>query len=166
MRFARNSNMTHRFGRAKAVFYMPYAVVFILVGVVGWQLLGTSSAATNGAADVTLELSKSSYSVGDVVRFTIRNSSAAEVSVANNCPDVPLEVYLWQTGEWVRQHDSADDSKCLNAPRSYAIAPQGFASASYIYWPKIFAQPGHYRIVAPIEQQTAKPSVEFNVVAR
>jgi hypothetical protein len=148
------------------VFYIPYVLAFMLVAAVGLQLTYASSAAPLRTGEVTLTMAKANYYVGENIRFTITNSSSVSVFIANNCPDVPLEVYRWELGAWQQLHKRVDESKCLNEPRSYEIKPGATVSTSYIYWPDLFAHPGHYRLVAPLEQQDINPSVEFDIAAQ
>ena len=148
----------------RRVFLVPYIITFLLIGFVGLQLMGASSADPLITDGVTLTTSKRSYAVGENVRFIIDNQTTAAVSVTNNCPDVPLNVYRQEAGKWQQLHESTDEAKCFNAPRSFEIASKAQVSASYIYWPGLFSQPGHYRLEALLEQSSASLTTEFDVV--
>ena len=152
-------------GSWRTVFAVPYLVVFAVAGIVGLQLLRSSSAAPLSGGAIQITVGQPSYTAGQTIRFTIRNDSESTISVPNNCPDAPLEVYRLEQSGWQRQHAYANDDKCINAPRSYSVASGSSVSATYIYWPELFAQPGRYRLVVPLLQNLTKPEVEFDVVA-
>lgn len=140
----------------------PYAAVFALISLVGYQA-STYIFAESTPSQVSLSLEQTSYAVNEPIRFTILNNSDRAVSVLNNCPGEPLEVYRQQDAQWLRIHQNADPSKCVGAPRHYTIAPQSKVSATYNFWPSLFEEPGRYRIVAPIEPGGERPLAEFDV---
>ncbi len=151
----------------------PYLVILALTGVVGYRASSLLFAApTNSGGQVLLTVDQPQYSVGQTVRFKLANNSPKAISVINNCPNEPLEVYYLDamttvaTAQWQRVRDNAHAAKCVNAPRQYTIEPGAESSASYRYWPDLFDKPGRYRIVAPVEQFDDSPSVEFEVVAQ
>jgi hypothetical protein len=141
-----------------------------LTGVVGYRVSALLFAApTVNGGQIRLTVDQSQYSVGQTVRFKLSNNSPKAISVINNCPNEPLEVYYLDastvTAQWQRVRDSANAAKCIDAPRQYTIDPGTESSASYRYWPELFAKPGRYRIVAPVEQYDDKPTVEFDVIS-
>jgi hypothetical protein len=151
----------HRF------FKVSYVVAAVLTGIVGYQTVHFSSAQSLPSNSVQLQTNKQSYDVGEVVRFTLINGLSGAISVTNNCPNEPLTVFRQQQGGWIQIHDTAvNTDKCQNEPRSYTIVSGGQVSATYIFWPKLFNSPGHYRITAPIEGFSNGPSAEFDVVAQ
>lgn len=156
-----------RFVPHSHIFKVWYAVVIVLAGVVGYQTVHGTSAQSLPSNKVQLQMSKQSYKVGEVVRYTIVNGLTNAILVANNCPNEPLMVFRQQQGTWVRIHDTATNSdKCLSEPRSYAIVPNAQVSSTYLFWPKLFNTPGRYQIVAPVEGYANGPSAEFEVVAQ
>jgi hypothetical protein len=156
-----------RFTPRHKFFKASYAVIALLAGFVGYQTVHYSSAEKLPSSDVQLQMSKPSYTVGEVVRFTIINNLSEPVYITNNCPNEPLTVFKQQQNAWLQVHDRARDAdKCLNEPRSYAVLPKAQLGATYIFWPKLFNTPGHYRITAPIEGFDNGPSAEFDIVAQ
>lgn len=148
---------------------MPYVVILALAGVIGYRTsVSIFAAPIVSGGLVRLSVDQPQYSLGQTVRFTLTNDSPKPISVINNCPNEPLEVYRQQakTGQWQRIRDTADAAKCANAPRQYVIAAGAASAASYRYWPDLFAAPGRYRIIAPIEQYDDRPAIEFDVVAQ
>lgn len=147
------------------VFKISYALVAVIAGFVGYQTVHFSSAQSLPSNTVEVKMSKPSYQVGEVVRFTISNNLKGTVYITNNCPNEPLTVFRQQQGAWAQIHDTATNSdKCLNEPRTYPVASGTQLSATYIFWPKLFSSPGHYRITVPVEGFDSGPSAEFDVV--
>ncbi len=144
----------------------PYALAFVALAGIGFQLNSSLFAETTLQGDIRLTTDKAVYHTGDTVRFTITNDTPATISVANNCPAEPLEVYRQVDGQWQRIHDKVDyDSKCDGEPRQYSIKPNGgSASATYVYWDNLFTTAGKYKLVAPLQGVENRPETEFNVV--
>ena len=148
------------------LFAGSYIAVALMAGYVGYSMMHTSSAAPLNSGQVQLLLGQYRYQVGETPRFTIINNTSQTISVTNNCPNEPLRVERQTAQGWVAVHDTfAHSEKCVNEPRSYRIVPKAQVSASYAYWPKIFANPGHYRITVPIEGAGDGPAAELDVVA-
>ncbi len=141
----------------------PYVIVFAALSLVGYQLINLSSAQSLDQGSVQLTTSKQQYAMNENIKFTLSNQTANTVTVLNNCPNEPLEVYRLESGQWTRLHQSTYASKCLKAPRSYEIAPNARVSATYRYWQELFSVPGQYRLTAPLDGYDSKPSVEFVV---
>lgn len=148
----------------RTVFLVPYALVFALLGIVGLQLVRPTSAAPLHDDQIVLRVSQGRYSSGDTVRFVLFNLSDITVTVSNNCPEAPLEVYRRENGGWLHLHSKTDEAHCVYKLRSYDIAPQSSVTVDYGEWRDLFRQSGRYRLVAPLEQQSLRPSVEFDVI--
>lgn len=151
----------------RPVFAVAYGIVAVMAGVVGYNTIHSSSAAPLATSQVQLLMSQNTYYIGEIPRFTIVNGSSQTVTVANNCPNEPLTVFRQEGQSWIQLHQTfANDSKCVNEPRAYAIVPKAQVSASYAFWPELFATPGHYKVVAPLAGHDAGPQAEFDVVAK
>lgn len=143
-----------------------YLAVAVMAGYVGYSTMHTSSAAPVESSQVQLLLGKYQYQVGETPRFTIINNTSQAIVVANNCPNEPLKVERLTGKGWEAIHETfANREKCAHELRSYQILPKAQVSASYIYWPKLFITPGHYRITVPIEGAADGPAAELDVVA-
>jgi len=117
----------------------------------------------NGQLQVTV--SKDKYTVGDTVVYTVSNGLANDITLIDNCPREPLYVYQWQSGQWLRIHDTAKLTSCAGQPKQITIASGSSVTKNYATWSKLFAKPGIYRIVAFANNYTDLPYVDFQVVA-
>jgi hypothetical protein len=150
--------------RYRYILMAPYAVAFVALIIVGYQLLKSSSPESLDQSGVGLTTSKPQYAIGENIKYTIVNSTKAPVYVANNCPGEPLQVYRMENGRWSRLHSSVDKSKCVNENRTYEIAAESQVSSTYRYWLNLFSIPGQYRLTAPIEGSEYSPTVIFTVI--
>lgn len=143
---------------------LPIAVVLGFV-LVGYHNTRSLFALSNAPAGVSLYVDQAQYHVGDDISVTIANASSTPISITNNCPNQPLAVYREENGAWVSLSAAASITKCTGEPRNYTIPADRSLSTDYQYWPTLFNQPGHYRIVAPIDSYSSGPSVSFTILS-
>lgn len=145
------------------VFYLSLIMTFI--AVVYWQ---AGSVSTFNFASGTLQLttSKTRYTVGDTVRYTLKNGLSQPVTFVNSCPQEPLYIYSWIKNSWVRIHDTARRSTCVGQPKQHTIPAGGSYTQSFADWPKLFDKPGIYRIVGLATNYTALPYADFQVISK
>ncbi|HUY53366.1 MAG TPA: hypothetical protein VMV24_02200 [Candidatus Dormibacteraeota bacterium] len=113
-----------------------------------------------------LTTSKTKYTVGDTVAYTLKNGLSQPITLLNSCPKEPLYVYSWTNNSWVRIHDTAGASTCNGESKQRTIAPGGSYTQSLANWPNLFSKPGIYRIVGLASNYTALPYADFQVVAK
>ncbi len=118
----------------------------------------------NGQLQLTV--SKTKYTAGDTVTYTLKNGLTNAITLVNKCPGEPLHVYEWENNQWVRIHEQASTSVCATQPKLVSIPSGGSLTKNYANWPKLFAKPGIYRLVAFADNYTALPYVDFQVVAK
>lgn len=118
------------------------------------------------AGQILLSVSKSKYTVGQTVAFTITNDLSNAITLVDNCPNEPLHVYQWESNQWVRIHAQAKSSNCNNQANRTVIQPHATLTRNYANWPQLFAKPGIYRLVAFADNYTALPYVDFQVVGK
>lgn len=138
-------------------------VVIGCCATLGYDATRSLFAQTPAPAGITLTTSQRSYTISQTVAVTLHNASPKSVFILNKCPGEPFVVYRQVRGAWVPVHDRADSAKCAGEPRDYEIPAGGSAPVDYSYWPRLFDQPGTYRIVAPIESYDSGPTVSFAV---
>lgn len=117
------------------------------------------------SGQIQLVVSKTQYTVGDTITYTIKNGLTNSITLVNNCPQEPLHIYQWINSSWVRIHDTANVSVCTNQPRQLDIAAGGTITKDLSAWPNLFSKPGIYRLVAFADNYANIPYVDFQVVA-
>ncbi len=114
---------------------------------------------------INIVTSKTKYTVGDTVSYTINNGLTNVITIVNKCPQEPLHVYQWSNNTWERIHDTAATSACTGQPKQFAITPGSSMTKNFSSWPNLFNKPGIYRLVAYADNYTKLPYTDFQVVA-
>jgi hypothetical protein len=115
---------------------------------------------------VQLSIPYSTYVVGEVVTFTIKNNFNSPIYLANECPGEPLNVYRQENNQWVRVHDTASSVDCPSEQRQIVVPPSGAVNGNFSPWHNLFATPGKYRIVAYVEYYNALPYQDLTIIAQ
>ncbi len=143
--------------------YLLLIICFILA--IYWQTKRVNTLNfASGAMQLTT--SKSKYTVGDSINYTLKNGLSQPITFINTCPKEPLYVYSWNNNSWTRIHDTAVASICDGEPRQRIVAANGSYTQSFNSWPNLFDKPGIYRIVGFATNYTALPYADFQVVAK
>jgi hypothetical protein len=145
------------------VIYILLVTVFIFT--VYWQAKRINTL-NFASGELQLSTSRTKYTVGDKIRYTLKNGLSQPITLLNTCPKEPLYVYSWTNNSWVRIHDLSTASTCIGVPEQRTIPIGGFYTQSFANWPNLFNKPGIYRIVALATNYTALPYADFQVVAK
>lgn len=145
--------------------FLYLLVIGIFASTVYWQAKRVNIL---DFASGTLQLttSKTKYTVGDTISYTLKNNLGQPITFANTCPQEPLFVYTWTNNSWVRIHDTAATSACTHEPKERTIPAGGSYTQNFKNWPNLFNKPGIYRIVGLATNYTALPYADFQVVAK
>lgn len=119
------------------------------------------------SGEMQLTTSKTKYTVGDTISYTLKNVLNQPITFINTCPNEPLYVYSWtNNSSWVRIHDVSVASACVGEPKQRTIAAGKSYTQNFTKWPNLFNKPGLYRIVGLATNYTALPFTDFEVVAK
>lgn len=114
---------------------------------------------------IQVTTSKTKYTVGDTITYTINNGLNKAITLVYNCPQEPLHVYQWVNNTWNRIHDTATAAACAGQPNQFSIPAGGSVTKNYAAWANLFNKPGIFRIVAFADNYTGIPYADFQVVA-
>lgn len=145
---------------------VSYALLLgVFAFVVYWQAKRVN---TFDFASGTLQLTttKTTYTVGDAISYTLKNGLSEPITFTNTCPQEPLYVYSWTNNSWVRIHDTVAASACAGEPKQRTIASGGSYTQSLAKWTNLFSKPGIYRVVGLATNYKALPYADFEVVAK
>lgn len=115
--------------------------------------------------EILVSTSKTKYTVGDTINYTITNKLVNSITLIDHCPNEPLHIYEWENYQWVRIHSKENTSQCASS-KNYIIKPNKSITFNFNNYPKLFSSPGIYRIVAYADNYTALPYADFEVVAK
>lgn len=144
-------------------FYLLVVVAFVFAVYLQARRVNTLSFASG---TLQLTTSKTKYTVGDPISYTLKNGLNQPITFANACPAEPLYAYSWTNNSWVRIHDTTPASSCAGEPKQRTIPAGGSYTQSFANWPNLFSKPGIYRIVGLATNYTALPYADFQVVAK
>ena len=144
------------------IFYILLIAAFALL--IFWQAKDVNTLGfLNGTIDLTT--SKSSYTVGDSIAYTITNHLKDPVTITSACPAEPLYIYKWQNSQWNRIHANADKTTCATVPAQIILTQNASTTQTLDNWKSLFTEPGIYRLVALATNYTSLPYADFQVVS-
>ncbi len=111
--------------------------------------------------DIGIATVKTEYAYGKEVKLTLQNNLEETVTIENDCPAEPLDVYKYENGEWT-QMTATYDLECAGV--DYILAPGEKTTLSYLSWTYgIFDELGRYQIRYEYNDKTYY-SNEFSIV--
>ncbi len=141
-----------------------YILLFVAFLFVMYQQANKVNTLEFASGQIELTTSKTKYTVGDTITYTIKNGLNTPITLLFDCPNQPFHVYQWTNNQWVAMTAKAKQSACSNLPNQVKLAPNASLTKNYSAWPKLFNKPGIYRIVAYANNYTALPYADFQVV--
>ncbi len=140
---------------------LVFLIIFILFSLISRGCGSNADIDTTLTQDdIGLATTKISYAYGKEVKLTIQNNLAETLTIENDCPAEPLDVYKYDNGDWI-QAEISYDLKCNGA--DYAIQPSENITISYASWTYgIFDEIGRYQIRLETEDKTYY-SNEFSI---
>lgn len=129
---------------------LQYVVIFLLVYLTLNFFLhpGQDQASTSGADfDIT---TNREYSQEELVSVKIRNNTDFDATIANECPDEPLEVFRKDAGEWIQLQNTKENG--CESTDDYLIKSKEEITINYRGWNHaLFGETSFYKIAANIE---------------
>ncbi len=141
-----------------------YVILFIAFLLLMYQQANKVNTLEFAAGQIQLTTSKTKYTVGDTVTYTIKNGLNTPITLLFDCPNQPFHVYQWTNNQWVSMTAKAKPSACTNQPKQVKLAPNATLTKNYSAWSSLFNKPGIYRIVAYANNYTSLPYADFQVV--
>ncbi len=158
-------NNMHNPLRLRLFWVAVYAGLVIMALGIMWFVAEQVRTHSLPSGQVMLSIPYSKYVVGESISFTLKNNYNSPIYVTNNCPYEPLAVYRFESGQWIRQHDTTLAGNCPNEDRQEMIGAGESVSGNFDSWYYLFKQPGKYRVVAFVEYYNSLPYQEIEVVA-
>lgn len=113
------------------------------------------------AGEIGMTLSKKDFDLYDLVSVDIKNNTTQAITIKNECPQEPLEVFKYENNEW-KQVAAPAPIHCEGTTDT-VIQPQEKSTIHYTYWNHaLFGEIGRYKIKATFNDKTIE-SPEFEV---
>lgn len=145
------------------LFYLLFLLLFLLLVLMEAGKVNTLGFTTG---QITVSTSKTKYTAGETVVYTLRNGLSKTITLEGACPQEPLHVYEWSNHAWARVHATAAQPACTAAAPALQLGAGQSVTRDYAAWPGLFAHPGIYRLVALADNYNGLPYVDFQVVAK
>lgn len=124
---------------------------FLIFFVALWAILNIFSGdkdkpnAPKQTSDIVLTPLKNKFSEGDIVQIKVTNNKTENITPWSECPAEPLDVFVWDNGEWIQKEATPTEYDC-NAQKG--IATGETEVIDYGNWNlELFKEIGRYKIV-------------------
>lgn len=147
--------------------FLNYALLFLLVFLLGQSLLSSNTPKVTPETPITFETTKNTFKQGKVVELKVNNHTSNKVSIdLLDCPAEPFNVYKVD-GNQNKKITSTPDIDCenINNPNkdNITINPNSTTILRYNYWSnQLFNQTGRYLISANIKLDNENFAVKSN----
>ncbi len=150
---------------------------FITIGLLAYLLVNFFTQNRNTPpeelSDFSLKTAKQEYSQHELVTATLRNNTDQAITIPNECPNEPLDVYTYIDNTWKQETNAANIPCTATKPEDafITIEPKTEHVISYNDWNHaLFNELGRYKIAVTLNwQEKGKPatktieSLEFEV---
>lgn len=141
---------------------LTFVIVFLLLNFVLSFFKGhDESADIMKTGDFGIATTHKEYGLGDQIAVKIRNNTAADVVLKNECPGEPLDVLVFDNNNWTAKTVTAD-IKC-DGTADTVIKSQQETTLAYKSWNNaLFGNLGRYKISAKILVGSETKVIESN----
>lgn len=143
-----------------------FLAIFLVINYLLQSCYGPEDESVYETGDVVLTTTRTEYSRYQTVTVQVRNNTSEEVTIPNECPAEPMNVYRYEGAEWVQKSVSPE----LNCEETadIVIRPGQEISIPYDNWNyALFSDMGRFRIELPVEiddEEIVYSSNEFRIV--
>lgn len=150
--------------------FLNYALLFLLVFLLGQSLLSTNTPQPEPETQITFETTRNTYRQGKVVELKVNNHTENNVSInLLDCPSEPFNIYKVDSNQNTKISATPDiDCSNINNPHKEKVEINANSSTivRYNYWSnQLFDETGRYIISANINLNEEEFSVRSNEFA-
>lgn len=122
-----------------------FLAIFLLINAVFKGCAGTKEEDPMLVqGDIGVMTAKTEFPRGKVVTLALRNNTEEKITLADECPEEPFDVFRYQNGEWA-QINTSPTVECAN--NEYIIEPGKKLQVMYTNWNyALFGELGRYKI--------------------
>ncbi len=143
-----------------------FLAIFLVINYFLQSCYGPEDEAVYETGNIVLSTTKTEYSRYQTVTLQIRNNSPEALTIPNECPAEPLNIYRYEDAEWVQR--SVSPKLSCEETSDITIQPGKEILIPYDNWNyALFSDMGRFRIEFPIvidDEEKIYTSNEFRIV--
>lgn len=140
--------------------FLFWFLVFFAIFFFIQSFTGNGKPAEETPNNVYIALSKNAYKAGDFVVATIHNGRNEEVTIKNDCPDEPLDLYRREKSVWTQITATNENIVCEEG--DITLAPGEAYAFSYAPWNyQLFQKPGEYKLEITVPQKEGDEDIMY-----
>lgn len=138
-----------------------FFIIFMIINT-GFNLFfGEKEEALSPTGEIILETKDTNFAQGEIVSVKIINNTVEPLTIKNECPEEPLNIFKYDKGEWLQIHSNPKIS-CADM-KDITIHPTKEATITYSNWNyALFGELGRYKLILNYKDKTSE-SNEFMV---
>ncbi|MBU1992260.1 hypothetical protein KKG51_00970, partial [Patescibacteria group bacterium] len=138
-----------------------FLVIFLTLNLIFKSCAGEKEIPAEEQGTIGIQMTNTEYAQGKVVAVDLRNNTDKEITIKNDCPGEPLNVFRYSKGSW-EQLSEAPEISCEDQ-KDYIIASEEKKRIEYTSWNyALFANTGRYKVTLDYEDKTFE-SNEFTI---
>ena len=143
-----------------------FLAIFLVINYLLQSCYGPEDETVYETGEVVLTTTRTEYSRYQTVTVQVRNNTSEQITIPDECPAEPMNVYRYERAEWVPKTVSPE-LNCEEAADT-VLQPGQEISIPYDNWNyALFSDMGRFRIELPVEMEDEEivfSSNEFRIV--
>lgn len=144
---------------------LVFLAIFLIVNYVMQLLFTPDKEPVSTSGNVIFKTNDSEYNENGNVEVLINNNSADTITIPNECPKEPFDVFHYENNQWV-QKTAKPNISCAN-PEDVTLNPGEKITVTYNEWKHaLFSETGRYKIEYTTElngKETTLSTNEFEI---
>lgn len=141
---------------------LKFLVIFLIVNYI-YGVFVPKQTSTTTVEPVRVVMSNNEYGKEALVTATIENNTDKDITIQNDCPGEPLDVYTYSSGEW--KQVQANPTITCKSEKTITIKTKTSLKVPYDNWNyALFGNNGRYKVSFKADDGKQYESPEFTVV--
>lgn len=129
--------------------FLNFALIFVITLLILQLFMQPPTEEPPGSRDDLEIMGETSFSVGEVVAFQLRNNTAEVLEFSKHCPQAPFTLQKYANGEFSVITGESQDCQPVTS-----LLPGATQRVSYQdFQAQIFQEPGKYRLEIPLQEK-------------
>jgi YidC/Oxa1 family membrane protein insertase len=136
-----------------------FLIVFVAINYLMSSCQNKEEEALINSGNLIFTTTKNEYSRRQIVTIKVENNTTAEITIPNECPNEPFDVYRYEQNDWTKK-ESTPKLNCENS-KDIIIKPNEEVKIQYNNWNnQLFSEMGRFKV-----QLTAEINGEEKTIA-